>query len=220
MGGAECQHRRVRLRAPYHLERDHREHRWRASEAECAAGARRHRGYRRGGASRPGGREDPQCPAEQGQGHLGGRQADGPHQRNPGSGRKPSGDRIHRAGSHPDGGRLRPHRGPAAGGFLGRREDRKRHLHGHLHPAGGTAPERKQVHRGLREDGPVEGCHGQSKGAGMMEIIKKRIADMERAAYNPRVELRPGDDEYEALKYSLEHFGQVEPIVWNRRTNA
>ena len=38
----------------------------------------------------------------------------------------------------------------------------------------------------------------------MMEIIKKRIADMERAAYNPRVELRPGDDEYEALKYSLE----------------
>lgn len=53
----------------------------------------------------------------------------------------------------------------------------------------------------------------------MMEIIKKRIADMERAAYNPRVELRPGDDEYEALKYSLEHFGQVEPIVWNRRTN-
>ena len=53
----------------------------------------------------------------------------------------------------------------------------------------------------------------------MMEIIKKRIADMERAAYNPRVELRPGDNEYEALKYSLEHFGQVEPIVWNRRTN-
>lgn len=53
----------------------------------------------------------------------------------------------------------------------------------------------------------------------MMEIIKKRIADMERAAYNPRVELRPGDDEYEALKYSLEHFGQVEPVVWNRRTN-
>lgn len=52
-----------------------------------------------------------------------------------------------------------------------------------------------------------------------MEIIKKRIADMERAAYNPRVELRPGDDEYEALKYSLEHFEQVEPVVWNRRTN-
>lgn len=52
-----------------------------------------------------------------------------------------------------------------------------------------------------------------------MEIIKKRIADMERAAYNPRVELRPGDDEYEALKYSLEHFDQVEPVVWNRRTN-
>ena len=31
-----------------------------------------------------------------------------------------------------------------------------------------------------------------------MEIIKKRITDMERAEYNPRVELMPGDDEYEA----------------------
>ena len=28
-----------------------------------------------------------------------------------------------------------------------------------------------------------------------MEIIKKRITDMERAEYNPRVELMPGDDD-------------------------
>ena len=52
-----------------------------------------------------------------------------------------------------------------------------------------------------------------------MEIIKKRIADMERATYNPRVELRPGDEEYETLKRSIERVGLVEPIVWNRRTN-
>ena len=32
-----------------------------------------------------------------------------------------------------------------------------------------------------------------------MEIMKKRISEMERAEYNPRVELLPGDDEYEKL---------------------
>lgn len=52
-----------------------------------------------------------------------------------------------------------------------------------------------------------------------MKIIRKRIADMERATYNPRVELRPGDEEYEALKKSIQRFGLVEPIVWNERTN-
>lgn len=52
-----------------------------------------------------------------------------------------------------------------------------------------------------------------------MQIIRKRIADMERAAYNPRVELRPGDEEYETLKRSIESFGLVEPVVWNKRTN-
>lgn len=42
-----------------------------------------------------------------------------------------------------------------------------------------------------------------------MEIIKKRITDMERAEYNPRVELMPGDDEYEKLKRNIERFGMV-----------
>ena len=40
-----------------------------------------------------------------------------------------------------------------------------------------------------------------------MLIQKKLIKDMDRAAYNPRVDLRPGDDEYEALKDSLTEFG-------------
>ena len=52
-----------------------------------------------------------------------------------------------------------------------------------------------------------------------MEIIKKRIADMERAEYNPRVELMPGDDEYEKLKRNIDRFGMVVPVIWNRRTN-
>lgn len=52
-----------------------------------------------------------------------------------------------------------------------------------------------------------------------MLIQVKNIEDMDRAAYNPRVDLRPGDDEYENLKESLTQFGLVIPIVWNRRTN-
>lgn len=46
-----------------------------------------------------------------------------------------------------------------------------------------------------------------------MEIIKKRIADMERAEYNPRVELMPGDDEYEKLKRNIDRFGVVVPVI-------
>lgn len=52
-----------------------------------------------------------------------------------------------------------------------------------------------------------------------MELIKKRIADMDRAEYNPRVDLMPGDDEYEKLKRNIDRFGMVVPVIWNRRTN-
>ena len=53
-----------------------------------------------------------------------------------------------------------------------------------------------------------------------MQIIKKRIADMNRAVYNPRVDLQPGDHEYESIKRSIQRHGLVQPIVWNRRTNT
>ncbi len=38
------------------------------------------------------------------------------------------------------------------------------------------------------------------------------------APYNPRKDLQPGDPEYEKLKKSLDEFGCVEPLVWNKRT--
>lgn len=53
-----------------------------------------------------------------------------------------------------------------------------------------------------------------------MEIIKKRIEDMNRATYNPRVDLQPDDVEYQSIKLSLESHGLVQPIVWNKRTNT
>jgi len=52
-----------------------------------------------------------------------------------------------------------------------------------------------------------------------IRIEKKHIADLERATYNPRVDLQPGDEDFEAINGSLERFGMVEPVVWNERTN-
>lgn len=44
------------------------------------------------------------------------------------------------------------------------------------------------------------------------------INELNPAPYNPRVELEPGMPEWEKLKRSIEEFGNVEPIVWNKRT--
>ncbi|MBB6689925.1 DNA modification methylase [Cohnella xylanilytica] len=51
-----------------------------------------------------------------------------------------------------------------------------------------------------------------------MDIQRISIGQINPAEYNPRVDLRPGDPEYEKLRCSIETFGYVEPIVWNRRT--
>ena len=51
-----------------------------------------------------------------------------------------------------------------------------------------------------------------------MEIRKIPIEKINPAAYNPRKDLQPGDPEYEKLKRSMQEFGYVEPIVWNKRT--
>ena len=51
-----------------------------------------------------------------------------------------------------------------------------------------------------------------------MEIRKMKLSELTPAEYNPRVELKPGDQEWEALDESIGNFGYVEPIVWNERT--
>ncbi|AZS15349.1 ParB N-terminal domain-containing protein [Paenibacillus lutimineralis] len=51
-----------------------------------------------------------------------------------------------------------------------------------------------------------------------MDIRIIPIEQINAAAYNPRVNLQPGDPEYEKLKQSILSFGYVEPIVWNERT--
>lgn len=53
-----------------------------------------------------------------------------------------------------------------------------------------------------------------------MDINIQTIAidKLNPAKYNPRVDLQPGDPEYEKLKRSIKEFGYVEPIIWNKRT--
>lgn len=51
-----------------------------------------------------------------------------------------------------------------------------------------------------------------------MDIRLIPIDQINAAAYNPRIDLQPGDPEYEKLQRSIESFGYVEPIVWNERT--
>ena len=51
-----------------------------------------------------------------------------------------------------------------------------------------------------------------------METAIMKVKDIHPAAYNPRVTLKPGDDEWEALNSSLDRFGLVEPLVINKTT--
>lgn len=51
-----------------------------------------------------------------------------------------------------------------------------------------------------------------------MQIEKIEINKLNPAKYNPRKDLKPGDAEYEKLKRSIDEFGYVEPIIWNKKT--
>lgn len=44
---------------------------------------------------------------------------------------------------------------------------------------------------------------------------RRKIAELKPAEYNPRKRLRPGDEEYDRLKRSIETFGYVDPIIIN-----
>lgn len=49
-----------------------------------------------------------------------------------------------------------------------------------------------------------------------MKYQKIPIGEIRIATYNPRIDLQPGDSEYEKLKKSIESFGLVEPLVMNK----
>jgi len=51
-----------------------------------------------------------------------------------------------------------------------------------------------------------------------MRIERLPVSRLNPAPYNPRKDLEPGDPEYEKIRRSVERWGLVEPLVWNRRT--
>lgn len=51
-----------------------------------------------------------------------------------------------------------------------------------------------------------------------LDIVMKPLAELRPAPYNPRQALAKSDRRYRKLKRSLERFGLVEPLIWNRRT--
>ncbi|WDL98141.1 ParB N-terminal domain-containing protein [Alicyclobacillus sp. ALC3] len=51
-----------------------------------------------------------------------------------------------------------------------------------------------------------------------MDIQTIPVGKINPAPYNPRLDLQPGDPDYEKLKHSMIEFGFVEPLVWNKRT--
>lgn len=50
-----------------------------------------------------------------------------------------------------------------------------------------------------------------------MEIVKLPIEKLNAAPYNPHIDLKPGDKDYEKFKKSIITFGYSDPIVVNKR---
>jgi DNA modification methylase len=52
-----------------------------------------------------------------------------------------------------------------------------------------------------------------------MKIRKISVDQINPAPYNPRRDLKPGDEEYEKIKKSITNFGYLDPIIWNTRSH-
>lgn len=57
-----------------------------------------------------------------------------------------------------------------------------------------------------------------SAAIGSLVVQRVPVAQIKPAAYNPRKQLRPGDPEYIKLHRSIEKFGYVDTLVWNKQT--
>ncbi len=53
-----------------------------------------------------------------------------------------------------------------------------------------------------------------------MRIKSIRLADLAPADYNPRQDLKPDDKRFKALAKSMDEFGLVQPLVFNKRTKT
>lgn len=61
--------------------------------------------------------------------------------------------------------------------------------------------------------------HRQAPSVPIMEWGTVQLDGINPAPYNPRKDLQAGDEEYEAIKRSIQEFGYVDPLVVNRVNN-
>jgi len=52
-----------------------------------------------------------------------------------------------------------------------------------------------------------------------MKLVKKKISELKTAPYNPRIDIKEDKKFYEKLHKSIQQFGYVEPIIWNKQTS-
>lgn len=52
-----------------------------------------------------------------------------------------------------------------------------------------------------------------------MDIQRMNLSSLKGADYNPRNDLQPRDAQFQKIKRSIQEFGCVEPIIWNKRTS-
>ena len=51
-----------------------------------------------------------------------------------------------------------------------------------------------------------------------VEFQELELDKLQPAPYNPRIDLQEGDEEFEKLRRSIEEFGFVEPLIFNKQT--
>ncbi len=51
-----------------------------------------------------------------------------------------------------------------------------------------------------------------------MKIIKKKVKDLIRPDFNPRIDVRTNKSLYEKLEKSIDEFGYVSPVIYNKQT--
>lgn len=83
-------------------------------------------------------------------------------------------------------------------------------------PPGDAAPQQKKKKRRSKKTVPAPADAVAPAGVGRVNIETVAVSDINPAPYNPRKTLEPGDPEWARLKSSIEAFGTVDPLVWNR----
>lgn len=83
--------------------------------------------------------------------------------------------------------------------------------------AGDSKPSKKRTGGGIPKKRRSRRA-AKKPALGTIDVRRVKFREINPAAYNPRVRLRPGDPEYDKLKRSMVKYGSVDPLIWNERT--